>query len=119
MIRLYGISQCDTVRKARQFLQTAGMDFEFIDFRKDGLKPDTIQAWLSSDTIIAYADLINKRSTTWRGLSDAERNEIEKQNLDVLCQHPTLIKRPVLTSPNRILIGFSLDAYQALASTKP
>lgn len=111
MMILYGISNCDTVRKARKFLESAGHSFQFHDFRKDGLSTETIQTWL---TYTDYSDLINKRSTTWKQLSNSEQAAIDDQDLTLLTQHPTLIKRPVLQLDQRLLIGFKLEEYQNL-----
>lgn len=108
---LYGISNCDTVRKARKFLETHQIDFHFHDFRKDGLTPDIIQAWLNH---VDYDVLINKRSTTWKQLSDPDKTLIENRDWNFLCQHPTLIKRPILQLDQNLLVGFNLKDYQSL-----
>lgn len=108
---LYGISNCDTVRKARKFLEQAQLSFEFHDFRQQGLTPEHIQAWLKH---CDYDQLINKRSTSWKQLTESERQAVDNQDLSVVCQYPTLIKRPVLQLADRLLIGFNLTDYQAL-----
>jgi Spx/MgsR family transcriptional regulator len=106
---LYGISNCDTVRKARKFLENQQVDFQFHDFRKDGLDVATIQNWLKT---IDFSELLNKRSTTWKNLSESDRQAIENQDLTLLAQNPTLIKRPVLVTENTLLVGFNLERYQ-------
>lgn len=108
---LFGIPNCDSVKKARSFLQQAHIDYQFHDFRKDGLTEHIIQAWLLS---VNFDDLINKRSTTWKQLTDTQRQAIMQQDITLLCQHPTLIKRPVLQTEQRILIGFKPQEYEAL-----
>lgn len=111
MMILYGISNCDTVRKARKFLESAGHHFQFHDFRKHGLNTETIQNWL---TYTDYTNLINKRSTSWKQLSKAQQLAIENKDLELLTQHPTLIKRPALQLDEKLLIGFKLEEYQNL-----
>lgn len=111
MMILYGISNCDTVRKARKYLESAGRNFQFHDLRKDGLTIQTIQSWL---TYTDYSNLINKRSTSWKQLTTDEKLAIENKDLDLLTQHPTLIKRPVLQLDQTVLIGFKLEEYQKL-----
>ena len=106
---LYGISNCDTVRKARKFLENQQVDFQFHDFRKDGLDVATIQNWLKT---IDFSELLNKRSTTWKNLSESDRQAIENQDLALLAQNPTLIKRPVLVTENTLLVGFNAERYQ-------
>lgn len=106
---LYGISNCDTVRKARKFLENQQVDFLFHDFRKDGLDVATIQNWLKT---IDFSELLNKRSTTWKNLSESDRQAIENQDLTLLAQNPTLIKRPVLVTENTLLVGFNPERYQ-------
>lgn len=106
---LYGISNCDTVRKARKFLENQQVDFQFHDFRKDGLDLATIQNWLKT---IDFSELLNKRSTTWKNLSESDRQAIENQDLTLLAQNPTLIKRPVLVTENTLLVGFNPERYQ-------
>ena len=108
---LYGIANCDTVRKAKKLLEQAGHPFRFHDFRKEGLTPAMIQAWLA---YADYSQLINKRSTTWKGLTESEQQAIESQDLELVCQHPTLIKRPLLDTGSRLLIGFNASEYQQL-----
>ncbi|SFR51956.1 Spx/MgsR family RNA polymerase-binding regulatory protein [Thiomicrospira sp. ALE5] len=108
---LYGIANCDTVRKARKLLEQAGHSFLFHDFRKEGLTAEMIQDWL---THTDYSKLINKRSTTWKGFNELEQQAVESQDLQLVCQHPTLIKRPLLDTGSGLLIGFNASEYQQL-----
>jgi arsenate reductase len=104
MLTVYGIKQCDTCRKALKFLIGQGTDHRFHDLRTDGLEADLLQSWLDSP----YADkLVNRRSTTWRQLTDEQR-QLEGDDLrDLLLQFPTLIKRPVFVDQGVIAIGFN------------
>ena len=111
-MKMYGIPNCDTVRKARKFLEENGTEYEFHDFKKQGLSIDTIQSWLSSQPIDV---IVNKRSTSWKQLTDEQKQNLMNQtNLSPLTEMPTLIKRPVLETNSEVLFGFKADEYQAL-----
>ena len=106
---LYGIPNCDTVRKARKWLTDNGIDHQFIDVRENTPPKSQIAHWVMS---LGPAKLVNKRSTTWKNLSDADRNEAETGDTTaVLLANPTLIKRPVLEFRDVLNVGFSVDAY--------
>lgn len=111
MTTLYGISSCDTVRKARQWLDACGIDYRFHDFRKQGLDPALLGQWIDQ---VGLARLINRRGTTWRGLDDAERALAEHPQtaLALILKYPSLIRRPVLQQPGQILIGFDPRQYE-------
>jgi arsenate reductase len=106
---LYGIPNCDTVRKARKWLTDNGIDHQFIDVRESTPPESQIAHWVMS---LGAAKMVNKRSTTWKNLSDADRNEAENGDTTaVLLANPTLIKRPVLEYRDVLDVGFSVDAY--------
>ena len=106
---LYGIPNCDTVRKARKWLTDNGIDHQFIDVRENTPSKSQIAHWVMS---LGAAKMVNKRSTTWKNLSDADRNEAENgDTAAVLLANPTLIKRPVLEYRDVLDVGFSVDAY--------
>jgi arsenate reductase len=113
-LHVYGIRNCDTCRSTMRWLQTRNVPHTFHDFRADGLAEELLQDWLSS-THAPY--LLNKRSTSWRQLSEQEKQAVDDKTelAALLLAHPTLIKRPVITDGNTILdIGFSpssLDDY--------
>lgn len=111
-ITVYGISTCDTCRKARAFLDGQGTRYTFHDLRRDGLDAATVRRWLGK------ADrntLLNRRSTTWRQLSGNDQERAAEETLpDLLVEHPTLIKRPVLESGDLLLVGFRESDYAAL-----
>ncbi|WP_096087280.1 ArsC family reductase [Agaribacterium haliotis] len=114
MTRLYGIPNCDTVKKARRWLEQQQQDVEFHDFRKDGLELEQIQTWLEQ---VGVELLLNKRSTTWKQLSDDEKAQAQTAQCAALLQaKPTLIKRPVLDIDGDIHIGFKAELYSQIFS---
>lgn len=123
MITLYGINNCDTVRKAKRWLEANGLAFAVHDFRSDGLPRKLLSQWLQE---IGATSLLNKRSTSWKQLPEATRVQIQAELdnklpqrdsllLDTLLLHPTLIKRPVLLIPgHKPIVGFSAQQYGTL-----
>lgn len=113
MTTLYGIKNCDTVKKTRKWLEARGIDYQFHDFRQDGINKQLINGWLRS---VDWQTLVNKRSTTWKQLDDSIKNNLsEKTVVGVLIDNPTLIKRPVLACDNgRIEVGFNESVYAKL-----
>lgn len=104
MLTVYGIRQCDTCRKALAWLEQKGIKHQFHDFRADGLRPELLELWLNSD----FSDkLVNRRSTTWRQLSETQRQSEGESLLKLLLQFPTLIKRPVFVTDRIIAVGFN------------
>lgn len=110
MNTLYGIKNCDTVKKARKWLESQGIEYQFHDFRVDGLTAEIIEQWFKA---VDWESLVNKRSTTWRQLDDAQKEDLNEQSAaSLLLENPTLIKRPVLDNGISILVGFSEENYQ-------
>lgn len=111
MLTVYGIKQCDTCRKATGWLSTQGREHRFHDFRVDGLSADRLERWLGSQ----FADkLVNRRSTTWRKLTEAQRQSDGPALLQLLLEHPTLIKRPVFETENIVAVGFNPQELETL-----
>lgn len=104
MVTLYGIKNCDTVKRARKALDEAGITYRFHDFRADGLRPDKAQAWIDA---LGLDAVLNRRGTTWRQLDPAEQARAEgSAAATLLAEQPTLIKRPVFEHGDDVLIGF-------------
>jgi len=104
MLTVYGIKQCDTCRKALKWLEAQGVEHRFHDFRVDGLQSGVLQDWLGSP----FADkLVNRRSTTWRQLTDAQRLLQGHDLAQLLLDNPTLIKRPVFVTDAIVAVGFN------------
>ena len=116
MTILYGIRQCDTVRKARQWLESRCIDYTFHDLRIDGIDAATIESWFAQ---IGLETLLNRRGTTWRRLSEQEKKRADAATaVTLLLEHPTLIKRPVLNHKGKITVGFKGSDYTILFSTR-
>jgi len=111
MLTVYGIKQCDTVRKALKWLDQRGIEHRFHDFRSDGLTAELLQTWLDSDF---SGKLVNRRSTTWRQLSETQRQSEGEALLNLLLQFPTLIKRPVFVQEQIVAIGFNPKELEGL-----
>ena len=112
MITLYGIKNCDTVKKARRWLEQAGIEYAFHDFREDGLSEDAVSAWIDE---LGWENLVNRRSTTWKQLDPEQREAMNADSaLVAILEHPTLIKRPLLDVGHERLTGFSPAQYQTL-----
>lgn len=111
MITVYGIKNCDTVKKARRWLETNGVAFQFHDFRVDGLDEATMNNWLK---YVSWETLLNKRSTTWQQLDDFRKERLDQAiAIELMLANPTLIKRPVLTNHSTCLVGFKEADYAA------
>ena len=112
MITLYGITHCDTVKKARTWLQYQHIDYHFHDFRRDGLDRRQVEDWLAE---FGWETLINKRGTTWKRLDDSSKQSLTATTaVDLILNNPTLIKRPLLDTGNQKLLGFKTTDYQTL-----
>jgi arsenate reductase len=109
---IYGISNCDTVKKACKWLDRNDVEYRLHDFRKDGISGTLVKNWLKEH---GQNKVLNKRSTTWRNLNNNEKLLLESgKGLDLLIKHPTLIKRPVLMLNKTSLIGFNEKEYKSL-----
>lgn len=111
MVTVYGIKNCDTVKKALAWLAEQNIAHKLHDFRVDGLDKN----WLiQAESVFGWENLVNKRSTTWRNLSDDVKKTLSKQTaLEVLFEQPTLIKRPIILQQDIALIGFNQKDYEA------
>ena len=104
-IQVYGIKNCDTVNKALVYLNDHDVNYQFIDFRQNPISQQVLIKMVES---VGWELLINKRSTTYRSLSEEEKSNI---NYDLVLKLPTLIKRPVLVQDENIMVGFSEQQY--------
>ena len=110
MNTLIGIKNCDSVKKAKKWLEANGVEYTYHDLREDGLDKAALEAWISE---LGWEVLLNKRSTTWKQLADEERNNLSDTKVMMLfLAHPTLIKRPVLITQGGMLVGFKEAEYK-------
>ena len=109
---LYGIPNCDTIKKARKWLDANGIEYTFHDFRKDGLDKSMLETWVKQ---VGWEPLLNRRGTTWRKLPQETRDSInERSAIKAMLDSPAIIKRPVLTKGKKILVGFDESQYKQL-----
>ena len=108
MIKMYGIKNCDTIKKAKKFLEAQGVEFEFIDFRQNPIDEKILQSFVDA---LGWDKVINKRSTTYHNFTEDEKQNI---TLALTLKNPTLIKRPVLVTGNDINVGFNEKLYLSL-----
>ena len=108
-IELYGIPNCDTVKKARKWLDARGLDYAFHDYKKEGADAGKLASW--SDAA-GWEVLLNKRGTTFRNLDDADKADLDRDKaIELMVAHPSMIKRPVVEYDGGVLVGFSEETW--------
>jgi Spx/MgsR family transcriptional regulator len=114
MNTLYGIKNCDTVKKARDWLTSNDIAYSFHDFRADGLDKAQVESWIAE---IGLENLVNKRSTTWKELAENLKQNFNEQNaIALIAEYPTLIKRPLLATDKQKHVGFKEAEYKKIFS---
>ncbi len=113
MVKLYGIKNCDSVKKAIKFLKAKDIAYELIDFKTSPVGCDIVKPWLEQ---VSMKTLFNTRGTTYRTLKLKELDLDEEQQLQWLCKENLLIKRPVLDLDGKIIVAFDQSVYEALFS---
>ena len=108
-ITVFGIKNCDTMKKAMNWLSENGIDFDFVDYKKTGVAEANLPAW---NRQAGWERLLNTRGLMWKKLGEEERAGInEAKALKLMAQYPALIKRPVLDTGNELLVGFTPETY--------
>ena len=103
-ITLYGISNCDTIKRTRKWLTDQGLDFDFHDYKKAGCSEELARQFI---TEFGVEKAVNRRGTTWRALSDEQKANLDETSaIELMSQYPAMIKRPILQAANQWLIGF-------------
>ena len=111
MTKLYGIKNCDTMKKAMNWLNANGVAYEFVDYKKAGVAEANLPDWAAR---AGWEKLLNTRGLMWKKLSDEERAAVDAQKaLKLMAQYPALIKRPVLDTGKKLLVGFAPETYAA------
>ncbi|NUF31130.1 Spx/MgsR family RNA polymerase-binding regulatory protein [Acinetobacter oleivorans] len=112
MLKIYGIKNCNSMKKAFDALQAKALNYDFHDYKKQGIDADTLKIWLKE---IGQDIVLNKKGTTWRKLSEEEQNRAlssEDNLIEALIAQPSLIKRPVLQTSQGFIVGFDESTYQ-------
>lgn len=111
-ITVFGISNCDTIKKAKKHLENANISFTFHDYRKQGLD---IELLTKLEAVFGWEAMVNKRGTTYRQLSDEQKQNLNQESaLEIMLASPAIIKRPILLSETHSLIGYKAAEYDAL-----
>lgn len=111
-MKLFGIPNCDTVKKARTWLADQSLPFDFHDFKKQGLDRDTVATWLAQQD---WEVLVNRKGTTWRGLPDERKAAVtdKASALELILEYPSVVKRPVLLDArDQVHVGFNDAMYR-------
>jgi arsenate reductase len=111
-LTLYGIRNCDTMKKAWTWLDQAGLAYEFHDYKKQGVDRATVEGWVRE---VGWESLLNRSGTTFRKLPDADKAGIDAAKaVELMLAQPSMIRRPVLRAGDRLLVGFKPADYEAL-----
>ena len=109
-LRIYGIKNCDTMKKARAFLDAKGVAYAFHDYKVAGIEPAKLKAWAKD---VGWEKLLNKAGTTFKKLPDAEKEGLtEARAIALMVSQPSMIKRPVLEAGGKLLVGFRPEEYE-------
>ena len=112
MITIHGIRNCDTMKKARAWLDAQGLAYRFHDYKVDGLERATLERWAGA---LGWEALLNRGGTTFRKLAEAEKEGLdEPRALALMLAQPSMIRRPVLEADGRLLVGFSPEKWAGL-----
>lgn len=112
MIQIYGIKNCDTIKKTLNWFDQQGVTYDFIDYKKSPPTVDQIKAWLPH---VGWEALLNKRGTTWRKLPESDKADLNRDSaLELMVANPSLIKRPVVTQMGLVTVGYNETAFKEL-----
>jgi arsenate reductase len=116
-VKVYGIPNCDTVKRARAWLTGKGIEIDFHDYKTAGISRERISSWLNQTD---WESLVNRRGLTWRKLPDASKAAIkdDASATDLMLEYPSVIKRPVLECGGKILVGFDAGSYAKLLQSR-
>lgn len=109
-VTLYGIPNCDTVKKARAWLDQHGVAYTFHDYKKQGVDPQSLSGWVE---FTSWETVLNRRGTTFRGLPEADKADLDADKaIAIMMAHPSTIKRPIVEHDDGMLVGFDAAAWQ-------
>ena len=105
MITMFGIKNCDTIKKARKWLEAEGIDYQFHDYKKEGLSTEMLNSWVKD---LGWEALVNKRGTTWRKLPEAVKESIDQASaIEIMLENTSIIKRPLSVSYTHLTLPTS------------
>lgn len=114
MTIMYGIPNCDTIKKARKWLEAEGVEYQFHDYKKQGIDAELVKEFCLS---LGWENVLNKRGTTYRQLSQEQKDTLNETNaIALLVEQPSMIKRPIVRHNDILELGFSTANYAALFS---
>ncbi len=114
MIKLFGIPNCDTIKKAKKWLEQNNIEYTFHDYRKDGVNSEMVNNFCQQ---LDWQQVLNKRGTTYRQLDDATKENLNAESaVTLLVEQPAMIKRPILEKNGEFHLGFKADQYQSIFS---
>ena len=112
MTIMYGIPNCDTIKKARKWLEAEGVEYQFHDYKKQGIDAELVNEFCLS---LGWENVLNKRGTTYRQLSQEQKDTLNETNaIALLVEQPSMIKRPIVRHNDKLELGFSTANYAAL-----
>ncbi|MEJ2310725.1 MAG: ArsC family reductase [Gammaproteobacteria bacterium] len=112
MTTLYGIPNCDTMKKARKWLADNGVEYAFHDYKKLGIEQKKLDAWIKA---VGWETLLNRRGMMWRKVPDDVKASIDEQSaIRLMLETPSIIKRPVLEAKGKVTVGFKPETYEQL-----
>ncbi len=112
MTIMYGIPNCDTIKKARKWLEAEGVEYQFHDYKKQGIDAELVKEFCLS---LGWENVLNKRGTTYRQLSQEQKGTLNETNaIALLVEQPSMIKRPIVRHNDKLELGFSTANYAAL-----
>ncbi|MHC6528031.1 ArsC family reductase [Vibrio proteolyticus] len=113
-ITMYGIPNCDTIKKAKKWLEAEGIDYQFHDYRKQGVDPAMVTTFCDA---LGWENVVNKRGTTYRQLPQKQKDSLDATSaIELLVAHPAMIKRPILLVDGQYHLGFKADQYASVFS---
>jgi len=114
-VTIYGIKNCDTMKKARAWLDVRGVAYAFHDYKAAGIERGQLEAW---SKVVGWEVLLNKAGTTFRALPEKDKDGLtEKKAIALMVAQPSMIKRPVLDVDGKLLVGFKTDQYEKMFGT--
>ena len=114
-LTMYGINNCDTIKKAKKYMEAQEVAFDFYDYKKEPVPQDLLKGWLEE---FGWEVVLNKRGTTYRQLDKEDKEDIDNEKaFDLLVENPSMIKRPIFQSGEQALVGFQYSAFNAFVES--